>query len=91
VDARAPRAWLFSLMGTILKVSLVGDEVEREAFRLKERGVQGKSAGDGALTGLTAAVEQQLALFREQPVGLSAINGETPRAKNRAGVERHGQ
>jgi hypothetical protein len=46
---------------------------------------------DDRLAGLTAAVEQQLAFFGEEDVGLPVINRETPGAKNRTGVEGHGQ
>jgi hypothetical protein len=53
--------------------------------------VQGEGADDGALTGLTAAVEQQLVVAAEHHVGLPLVDGEAPSAKDRAGVERHGQ
>jgi hypothetical protein len=48
--------------------------------------VQSEGADDGGFTGLTAAVEEQLALTAEQHVGLPAVDGEAAGAKDRAGV-----
>jgi len=61
------------------------------AARLEDAGVQGEGADDGGLAGLPAAVEQQLAVTAEQHVGLQLVDGEAAGARDRAGVERHGQ
>ena len=49
------------------------------------------SADDGACAARMAAVEQQLAVTAEQQVGLPLVDGQAAGAKDRAGVERHGQ
>ena len=76
--------------GSDRRLPLAGGENEREAGGVEQRGVQGQGADDGGLAGLTAAVEQQLALAAMEDFGLPAVNGETAGAKDRAGVERHG-
>src|SRR5438067_10675582 len=54
------------------RLPLPGRQDEREATGLEEGGVQGEGADDGALAGLTAAVEQQLAVTAEH-VGLPLV------------------